>query len=181
MVLGATVACSKEEAKPIDQPAAVAAPSSEAKGPALLGVGSAAPSITTTAHNGQKVSLEELRGKPVVVYFYPKDDTPGCTIEAKGLRDDWKDLQAAQAVVLGVSTDDNTSHKAFAEKYELPFLLLPDEDQKIAKAFGVPVKGGYASRVTFVIDKAGKIAKVFPQVNPEKHSAEVLEALKSLS
>ncbi len=82
--------------------------------------------------------------------------------------------------MLGVSTDDNESHKSFAEKYELPFLLLPDKDQKIAKAFGVPVREGYAKRVTFVIDKEGKIAKVFPAVNPTGHADEIMKAVGSL-
>ena len=85
------------------------------------------------------------------------------------------------SVVLGVSTQDNSSHRAFASKYGLPFMLLPDEDHAIAKAFGVPVKNGYAKRVTFVIDKQGKIAKVFPEVNPKGHSEEILEALRSLT
>jgi peroxiredoxin Q/BCP len=149
--------------------------------PGLLAVGAPAPAIESVAHNGQKVNLAELKGRPVVVYFYPKDDTPGCTVEAEEIRDDWADLSKSNAVVLGVSTQDNASHRAFASKYGLPFMLLPDENEAIARAFGVPVKNGYTKRVTFVIDKQGKIAKVFPEVNPKGHSDEILEALRGLS
>ena len=114
------------------------------------------------------------------LYFYPKDDTPGCTVQAEGLRDDWPALEKAKAVVLGVSTDDNESHRAFADKYNLPFLLLPDPDQRIARAFGVPLKNGRAKRVTFVIDKQGKIAKVFPKVDPATHADDVQRVLAML-
>jgi thioredoxin-dependent peroxiredoxin len=178
--------CKKSQQMPEENlaSAAPAAPASvapvSAPAPALLAVGAPVPAIESLAHNGQKVNLAELKGRPVVVYFYPKDDTPGCTIEAEEIRDDWADLSKANAVVLGVSTQDNASHRAFASKYGLPFMLLPDSDEAIAKAFGVPVKNGYTKRVTFVIDKQGKIAKVFPNVNPKGHSDEILEALRSL-
>lgn len=144
----------------------------------LLAVGDPAPAIEATAHTGQAVRLKELVGKPVVVYFYPKDDTPGCTVEAQGLRDEWSALSAAGAVVIGVSTDDNQSHKAFAEKHALPFLLVPDEKGTIAAAFGVPVTLGHAKRITFVIGKNGAIAKVFPEVKPKEHAQEVLAAIR---
>jgi thioredoxin-dependent peroxiredoxin len=170
---------SQEAATETTPQVASAAPASQPAS-ALLSVGAPAPAIESVAHNGQKVSLSELKGRPVVVYFYPKDDTPGCTVEAEGIRDDWADLSKANAVVLGVSTQDNASHRAFASKYGLPFMLLPDSDESIAKAFGVPVKNGYTKRVTFVIDKQGKIAKVFPEVNPKGHSDEILEALREL-
>jgi thioredoxin-dependent peroxiredoxin len=179
----AIAGCKKTEAPPAPA-ATVAAPAPaplSADAPNLLTVGAPAPTIETQAHNGQKVSLAELKGRPVIVYFYPKDDTPGCTVEAQEIRDSFADLGKANAVVLGVSTQDNTSHRAFASKYGLPFMLLPDEDHAIAKAFGVPVKNGYAKRVTFVIDKQGKIAKVFPEVNPKGHSEEILDALRSLT
>jgi peroxiredoxin Q/BCP len=155
------------------------APSSTARS-GLLPVGAEAPEIDAVAHNGQKVHLADFKGKPVVVYFYPKDDTPGCTIEAKGMRDEWQALQKTQAVVIGVSTDDSDSHRAFAQKYELPFLLVPDPDEKIVKAFGVPTTLGHAKRVTFVIDKSGKVAKVFPDVNPKGHAEQVLAAIEAL-
>ncbi len=178
----AITSCKKAEAPPpAESVASAPAKPLSADAPDLLTVGTAAPVIEVQAHNGQKVSLAELKGRPVIVYFYPKDDTPGCTVEAQEIRDSFADLGKANAVVLGVSTQDNTSHRAFASKYGLPFMLLPDEDHAIAKAFGVPVKNGYAKRVTFVIDKQGKIAKVFPEVNPKGHSEEILEALRSLS
>jgi peroxiredoxin Q/BCP len=142
--------------------------------------GSPAPVIESTAHDGTKVSMAALKGKPVVVYFYPKDDTPGCTREAGEIRDLYEKIQQTGAVVLGVSTDDNVSHTAFATKYNLPFMLLPDKDGAIAKAFGVPLRLGTAKRVTFVIDRAGKISKVYPEVNPTGHGAEILAVLSSL-
>jgi peroxiredoxin Q/BCP len=142
--------------------------------------GSMAPTIEASAHNGQHVSLSALRGKPVVIYFYPKDDTPGCTKEACEIRDAWDKIKDTGAVVLGVSTQDTTSHVAFADKYKLPFLLLPDPDGAIAKAYGVPLRLGLAKRVTFVIDSQGKIVKVFPDVNPSGHAAEILAVLSSL-
>ena len=147
----------------------------------LLAPGDPAPELEAVAQTGQAVSLKSLRGKPVVVYFYPKDDTPGCTIEAKSFRDSWVDLKKANAVVLGVSSQDNDSHRAFTSKFELPFLLLPDTDHKIAQAFGVPVHLGFAKRVTFLIDKDGKIAKVWPDVDPNEHAEAVVAALKALS
>jgi thioredoxin-dependent peroxiredoxin len=146
----------------------------------LVTEGSMAPAIETTAHNGERVSLVAMRGKPVVLYFYPKDDTPGCTKEACSIRDAWHRFQAAGAVVLGVSTDDSKSHVAFAEKYHLPFLLLPDTDKKIAAAYGVPIRLGTAKRTTFVIDREGRIAKVFPEVNPAGHADEILAVLDGL-
>ena len=158
-------ACNKAE-----QPSTGAPAASSASG--LVTAGSAAPAIDTTAHTGEHVSLAAFKGKPVVLYFYPKDDTPGCTKEAS--RDPRRVAEVAKkagAVVLGVSTDDNASHVAFADKYQLPFLLLPDKDGAIAKAYGVPLRLGKAKRVTFVIDRQGKIAKVFPDVNPAGHAA----------
>jgi peroxiredoxin Q/BCP len=147
----------------------------------LAKVGADAPNIEAIAHTGDKVSLAALRGKPVVLYFYPKDDTPGCTKEACELRDAWTDLAKSGAVVLGVSTDGQESHVAFAQKYKLPFLLLPDEDQRICRAYGVPVRLGFAKRVTFIIDRSGKIARVFPDVTPTGHAAEILAVLSTLS
>jgi len=146
----------------------------------LAAAGTTAPSIESTAHDGTRVSLEKLKGKPVVVYFYPKDDTPGCTKEANEIRDLYQKIEATGAVVLGVSTDDTESHVAFANKYNLPFLLLPDKDATIAKAYGVPLRLGTAKRVTFIIDRQGKVAKVFPEVNPQGHAAEILATLSSL-
>jgi len=145
----------------------------------LLAVGADVPDVSAVAQDGKTVKLRALKGKPVIVYFYPKDDTTGCTIEAKGIRDQYSSLNSL-AVVLGVSTDTSESHKAFADKYNLPFQLLDDSSHALVTAFGVPVSSGHAKRVTFVIDAAGKVRKVFPNVNPDGHAAELLDALKSL-
>jgi peroxiredoxin Q/BCP len=126
------------------------------------------------------VRLRDLKGKPLVVYFYPKDDTTGCTIEAKEIRDLYTDLKATSATVIGVSSDDRASHVAFTSKYQLPFILLDDSAHAIANAFGVPLSSGHAQRVTFVFDASGKLRKVFPKVNPNGHAAEILGALKGL-
>jgi len=144
--------------------------------PTPLAVGAAVPALELRAHTGQTIELAKL-GKPAVVYFYPKDDTPGCTIEAQEIRDLWKEIESTGAVVVGVSTDGSASHQAFAEKYELPFLLVPDEDHAIAKAFGVAIKNGKAARVSFVLDASGRISKVFPKVTPKGHGSELLAAL----
>jgi len=157
---------------------AVAA-SSEAGGGTLLAVGAEVPDVAAPAHDGKVVRLRALKGKPLVVYFYPKDDTPGCTIEAKGIRDQYAELNRL-AVVLGVSEDSLDSHKAFATKYDLPFLLLDDTSHALSSAFGVPLSSGHAKRVTFVIDASGRVSKVFPSVNPDGHAAELIAALKAL-
>ena len=113
----------------------------------------------------------------MVVYFYPKDDTPGCTVEAQEIRDLHEDIKRSGAVVIGVSTDGQASHRAFAEKHALPFLLASDESGDVARAFGVPLKNGRSSRVTFVIGVDGTIKRAFPEVTPKGHAAELLAAL----
>ncbi len=173
-------ACNKSEPGATPAPSGgPLAPAAANTGLALLTVGAPAPDVVAIAHNGEKVSLAELKGKPVVVYFYPKDNTTGCTIEAQEIRDLWSDIKTTGAVVIGVSTDDQASHQKFATEQELPFLLVPDPDGAVAAKFGVPLKNGRARRVTFVIGKDGKIAKVFPDVTPKGHGAEILNALKS--
>jgi peroxiredoxin Q/BCP len=131
------------------------------------------------AHDGQKVDLGKLKGKYVVLYFYPKDDTPGCTKEACDIRDNWAKMQKAGVAVFGVSTQDNTSHKAFAEKYKLPFPLLPDDKGEIAAKYKVPVVNGNARRITYLIGKDGKIKHVWPKVTPVGHSAEILAQIET--
>lgn len=145
----------------------------------LLAVGDRLPEISRVTHDGQRIQLAEVSDRPVVVYFYPKDDTPGCTVEAQEIRDLWEQLQASSALVIGVSTDDADSHRAFAAKHALPFLLLPDTDHAIARAFGVPVRNGRASRVTFVFGRDGKLARVFPEVKPRGHGAQILAAIQA--
>jgi thioredoxin-dependent peroxiredoxin len=147
--------------------------------PELLPVGSPAPTFTATAHDGQKVDLNKLKGKFVVLYFYPKDDTPGCTKEACDFRDSWAKLQKAGVQVFGVSTQDNTSHKAFAEKYKLPFPLIPDEKGELAAKYKVPVVNGNARRITYLIGKDGKIKQTWPKVTPVGHASEILAAIEA--
>lgn len=133
-----------------------------------------------STHTGGQVALTALRGKPVVVYFYPKDNTPGCTVQAQELRDAWQEVQGTGAVVFGVSADDVGSHRAFADEQSLPFALVPDPEHRVAQAFGVPVVNGRAQRITFIIDRNGKVARVFESVAPWGSAQEVLAALRSL-
>lgn len=144
-----------------------------------LAAGALAPDVTFKLHTGETLKLASLRGKPVVVYFYPKDDTPGCTVEAQEIRDLYSQLKQSGAVVIGVSTDALDSHRAFAEKHQLPFLLAADEGGELAKAFGVPLKNGRATRVSFVIGPDGHIKRSFPTVTPKGHAAELLAAISS--
>ena len=146
--------------------------------PVLLPVGTPAPAFTAVAHDGQKFDLSKLKGKWVVLYFYPKDDTTGCTKEACDFRDNWATLQKKGVAVFGVSTQDNTSHKAFAAKYSLPFPLLPDDKGDIAGKYKVPLNGGLARRITYLIGKDGKIAHVWPSVNPVGHAGEILAQIE---
>jgi peroxiredoxin Q/BCP len=158
---------------------APAAPSATAAAAGPLAEGAAAPDVTFPVHSAEPMRLSSLRGKPVVVYFYPKDDTPGCTVEANEIRELYSDLQQTGAVVIGVSTDDAASHRAFAEKHSLPFYLASDESGELAKAFGVPLNGGRASRMSFVIGPDGRIKRAFPKVTPQGHAAQLLEAIRS--
>ena len=151
-----------------------------------LEVGQQAPDFTLNDQFGKAVPLASLHGKWVVVYFYPKDDTPGCTKEACNLRDNYAAIQKAGAVVLGVSGDSATSHAKFAEKYELPFQLLVDGDEhSVARAYGAfGLKKNYGKtyegviRSTVAIDPAGRVAKTWPKVKPDNHGDEVLEWLQ---
>jgi peroxiredoxin Q/BCP len=150
----------------------------------LLSVGDKAPAFTTTDQDGKPVRLSDFKGRKVVLYFYPKDDTPGCTKEACGFRDAWPKLRRKKVEVLGVSVDDEKSHRKFADKYSLPFTLLADTDKKIVNDYGVwGEKSLYGrkymgtNRVTYLIDEKGKIAAVWPKVKVDDHVDEVLEAV----
>jgi thioredoxin-dependent peroxiredoxin len=143
-----------------------------------LEAGMKAPDFTAGITSGKTIRLGDYKGKKLVLYFYPKDDTPGCTVEACGLRDAYQKIRELNAEVLGVSVDDTDSHKKFTDKFQLPFQLVADPDKNITKAYGVlNDKWNMAKRVTFVIDEQGKIAKVFETVKPAEHPQEVLEAL----
>jgi peroxiredoxin Q/BCP len=144
-----------------------------------------APEFTLHDENGNDVSLKGLKGKVVVLYFYPRADTPGCTIEACSFRDTYKQIQKTGAVLLGISPDTPKAQKKFQEKFKLPFSLLADADKKVAEAYGVvQEKNMYGKKVmgiartTFVIGPDGKIQHIFPKVKPEGHAVEVLAYLK---
>jgi peroxiredoxin Q/BCP len=147
--------------------------------------GSVAPNFAAKDANGETVRLKDLRGQKVVLYFYPKDDTPGCTKEACSFRDAFADFKKRDIKVLGVSLDSEASHKKFAAKYKLPFTLLADPDHSIADAYGVYGEKKFmgrtylgVKRVTFLIDEKGKVKKVFEKVKPEEHARDVLEAFE---
>ncbi len=149
--------------------------------------GSKAPVISLKDGQGQTVKLSDLKGSAVVLYFYPKDDTPGCTIEAKEFQENLKAFEKAGAKVIGVSPDNQASHCKFADKFDLAFTLLCDEKHEVAEKYGLWVeKSMYGKkymgvqRATFLIDADGKIAKAWPKVKPEGHAAEVLAAVKAL-
>ncbi|MEM1168704.1 MAG: peroxiredoxin [Cyanobacteria bacterium P01_H01_bin.35] len=141
-----------------------------------LSVGTKAPEFTVKDTNGNTVSLSDFAGKTVVMYFYPKDDTPGCTKEAQSFRDNYAEYQGKDMVVLGVSMDDESSHKAFTEKYGLPFQLLADVDGTITKAYDVEA-GGYSKRVTYIIDAEGTISHVDEKVKTDSHAKDILAVI----
>jgi len=149
----------------------------------MLKEGTVAPDFTVKDENGETVRLKDLRGQKVVLYFYPKDDTPGCTKEACAFRDAFAAYKKRNIKVLGVSVDSEASHKKFAIKYKLPFTLLADTDHAISDAYGVYGQKKFmgrsymgVKRMTFLIDEKGKVKKVFEKVNPEDHAQEVLDA-----
>jgi peroxiredoxin Q/BCP len=146
--------------------------------------GQEAPDFELASDAGERVRLSQFRGKPVVLYFYPKDDTPGCTAQACGIRDSYDDFEQRGAVVLGVSPDEESSHVKFKQKYGLPFTLLADPEHAVAELYGVWGERKYmgktymgVERSTFLIDDDGHIAKVMRRVKPDTHAAKVLDAL----
>jgi peroxiredoxin Q/BCP len=148
--------------------------------------GKPAPDFELKSDRGETVKLSDLRGKQVVLYFYPKDDTPGCTTQACGIRDAYGEFEQEGAVVLGVSPDDERSHVKFKQKYELPFALLADVDHSVAEDYGVWVEKSYAgkkylgvARSTFVIAEDGTIKRAIHDVKPDSHADDVLETLRS--
>jgi peroxiredoxin Q/BCP len=149
--------------------------------------GNQAPDFTLSDENNTTRRLSDFRGRPVVLYFYPKDDTPGCTTEACNFRDDYSAYVNADVVILGVSPDTTKSHARFKEKFTLPFPLLADDEHVVCKLYGVWGPKKFMGReyegvlrTTFLVDSNGRIAKVFENVKPSEHSAEVLAAIKSL-
>lgn len=151
----------------------------------MLEEGKKAPAFTLLNQDGNKISLKDYSGKKIVLYFYPKDDTSGCTKEACSFRDSFPKFKKSDAVIIGVSPDSVKSHKKFAEKYNLKFDLLADEDKKVVQLYNVwKEKSMYGKkymgveRTTFIIDEKGKFKKIFPKVKVDGHEKEVLEALK---
>ena len=147
--------------------------------------GDTAPEFSAETDGGKRISLAELKGKYIILYFYPRDDTPGCTKEACGFRDAWQELQDIGAVVLGVSTDSVKKHDKFVKKFSLPFPLLADENQSIVTDYGVWGLKKFMGRefmgthrITFLINSEGKIEKIWPKVKPDQHAQEVLEAIQ---
>jgi thioredoxin-dependent peroxiredoxin len=154
----------------------------------MLKEGNAAPAFTTKDANGRTIKLKDFKGQKVVLYFYPKDDTPGCTKEACSFRDDFATFKKLGINVFGISPDSEASHKKFADKYKLPFTLLADPDHAIAEKYGTYGQKKFMGRTylgvhrtTFLIDEKGKIKKVFEKVKPEDHAREVLEAFEAQS
>ena len=154
--------------------------------PDVVSEGEPAPDFTATTDAGERVSLADLRGKPVVLYFYPRDDTPGCTVQACGIRDAYGEFERAGAVVLGVSPDGEKQHLKFKEKYDLPFTLLADPEHEIAERYGTWGEKKYkgktywgVSRTTFLVAPDGTVAKVMHDVDPDTHADDVLAALAS--
>lgn len=155
----------------------------------MLQQGDPAPDFTLSGIDGEgeevEVRLSQLRGTPVVLYFYPKDDTPGCTTQACGIRDEWPSFEGTGARVLGVSPDDLASHRKFSAKFELPFTLLSDPDHEVAEAYGVWKEKNMfgrkywgVERSTFVIDADGQLREAFRRVKPKEHAQQVLDALE---
>ncbi|HKG44253.1 MAG TPA: peroxiredoxin [Gaiellaceae bacterium] len=142
--------------------------------------GDPAPDFTLLSDSGEEVTLSSLRGRPVVLYFYPKDDTPGCTRQACGIRDAWADFQRAGAEVFGISADTQRSHERFKSKYTLPFTLLADPEHRLGEPYGVAQEGKNSyERSTFVIDADGNVTRVLRRVNPDSHTDDVLAALSA--
>jgi thioredoxin-dependent peroxiredoxin len=153
----------------------------------VLEPGQTAPDFTLPDQHGQKVSLSDFRGQPVVVYFYPKDDTPGCTTQACDIRDQWEEFREAGAAVIGISPDDVDSHERFAAKHDLPHVLLADPDREVMEPWGAwGTKNMYGKetvgviRSTVLVDAEGVVAKVWKRVQAKKHAEQVLKALAEL-
>ena len=168
------IACGEKTATSSSSSSAASSATKTAGG--ALKPGAPAPAIKLQLEDGASVDLASKTGSYVLVYFYPKDDTPGCTVEAQGIRDAWDDFKAAGIEVYGVSTQDAASHTAFSEKHNLPFSLVVDVGGEVAQAFGVPLKNGLAARQSFLIGKDGNVKAVWESVSPSEHAKDVLKA-----
>jgi len=168
LALPTALGCSHEAPPTVASP--TAAPSATT---GSLAVDSVPPDFAATASDGTPIQLSALKGKPVVLYFYPQDETPGCTAEACAFRDGWSALAARGVVLIGVSTDTDDSHRAFARHHRLPFLLVSDASGAIARQFGVPVTDGAAARQSVVIGANGRVKKVYRTVDVTAHAAQI--------
>jgi len=157
---------------------AASAPAAASTATGEVAVGAPAPDFAAKAHDGTDIKPSALKGKHVVLYFYPKDETPGCTKEACAFRDAWKDLEATGVVLVGISTDSEESHKKFAEHHKLPFHLVSDPDGAIARAYGVPNTAGFLGRHTIVIGPDGAVKKIYRTVDVTRHAAEIFADVK---
>jgi peroxiredoxin Q/BCP len=146
-------------------------------GSGLLSAGAKAPEVIGTTPDGKPLTLSSVHGRIAVVYFYPKDETPGCTREACAFRDVFTKYEARQVTIFGVSRDSEERHVEFRTKHKLPFPLVADQDGSVARAYGVPSRFGMSSRVTFLVGKEGKILRVWPNVDPGVHAEEVLAVI----
>lgn len=146
----------------------------------LLPAGAAAPEVVGHGPNGDEVRVSALRGRPVVVYFYPQDETPGCTKEACAFRDAWKDFEKADIAVVGVSVNSEERHASFRQKHQLPFALASDDNGDIGASYGVSKRLWGYDRVTFLVGRDGKVARVWPSVDPAVHAREVMQAAAQL-
>ncbi len=144
-----------------------------------IAIGKPPPDFTTKAQDGTMLSLSALKGKPVVIYFYPKDESPACTKEACSFRDSWNELKKKDVVLIGISADNEKSHQDFVQHYKLPFLLVSDPEGSIAKSFGVPFEGGMAARQTVVIGADGNVKKIYRSVDVSKHATEITKDVSS--
>jgi peroxiredoxin Q/BCP len=153
--------------------AASSSPAATPAAPGAIAIDAVPPDFAATASDGTPVQLSALKGKPVVVYFYPKDETPGCTTEACSFRDAWTSLAKKGVVLIGVSADTDESHRAFAQNHKLPFLLVSDSNGAIARQFGVPVHDGIIARQSFVIGADGKMKKIYRTVDVTAHAAQI--------
>lgn len=145
----------------------------------MLKIGDIAPDIGIEDHHGKITRMSDFRGKIVVLYFYPRDNTPGCTTEACNFRDELGEIQKLGAEVIGVSTDSSKSHQGFMAKYNLNFTLLADKSKELSKAYGALNFTGTAARITYIIGKDGRVTHIFPKVSPTTHIREIIAALKA--
>jgi peroxiredoxin Q/BCP len=173
LALSLASACSPDPVAPAAVAPAASASANVAATAGAVAIGALPPDFSATASDGTAIHLAAFKGKPVVVYFYPKDETPGCTTEACSFRDAWAALSAKGVILIGISIDSDDSHRAFAKNHKLPFLLVSDANGAIAQKFGVPTDGGYIARQSFVIGADGNVKNIYRKVDVSAHAAQI--------